>query len=97
MSNTLKFELKKEVKLDKNFKQIGDLETSLYISCDEISCWIAYVNNFSDAVEMIQPEKLEELFSKSLSEVETEIIFNILEYLKKYYFYDLEFKYEGNV
>lgn len=97
MSNTLKFELKKEVKLDKNLKEIGEPDISLYACCDEISSWVGYANTFAEAKKMIKPENIEELFAQSLSEVELAVFEAILSYNKKYKFYDLEFKYNGNV
>jgi hypothetical protein len=93
-SNVIKFNLKKEVELDKEFQPINEEKISLYANCDAVSSWVAYVENYEQAKELILPENIDDLFNSSLSCDELEIFVAVLNNHSEYYFFNEVFDYE---
>lgn len=97
MSNTLKFELKKEASLDKNFEPTEHTSIGLYACVDGISSWVGCVDTIEDVRKAINPNNIDNLFSETLSCDELEIIQAVLFSNPKYKFFDEEFIYKKNI
>lgn len=64
-------ELFKEVKIDSNFKTIGEPRMSAYLKADNgMSTWICYFKNKEDILKFIDPAVFEENLNEVLSEEE---------------------------
>jgi len=91
----LKFTLKKEVELDEKLQPISKEKVVLYANCDSASAYITEVSTYSEALELIQPDKIRKLLKRTMSGDEYEIFEALLSTSPKYYFLNKEFEYKA--
>lgn len=92
MANRVRFSLKKEQGLKKDFTPAGEERISLYIHCDGLSSYIGDVQDMEDVLALIKPSVVEDTLNAMLSEDELDVFLPlILNSERNYTFYDQEF------
>lgn len=89
----IRFNLRREQDLNKDFSPKEEERISLYMHCDGLSSWIGYVNNVEEVHALIKPEVLIDTLNNTLSQDELDVFIPLLTSCNlPYKFYDEEYR-----